>query len=125
MTGKRGLLLFAHGARDPRWAQPFQDVARRVSAQAPDTPVVLSYLELMTPSLDDGGAELVQAGCTDIAVVPMFLGTGGHVRNDLPRLVDGLRARHPGVRWRLQPPIGEIDGVMQAMADAAARALLE
>ena len=31
---KRGLLLFAHGARDPRWALPFEDVAARVRRTA-------------------------------------------------------------------------------------------
>jgi sirohydrochlorin ferrochelatase len=30
--------------------------------------------------------------------VPLFLGTGGHLRRDLPPLVDALRAAHPGRR---------------------------
>jgi sirohydrochlorin cobaltochelatase len=122
---KQALLLFAHGARDPRWAAPFQEVARRIAAQLPEVEVALAYLELMTPSLADAARGLAQAGCDDVAIVPMFLGTGGHVRNDLPRLVDELSRLHPQVRWRLQPPIGEIDSVMQAMADAALRLAME
>jgi sirohydrochlorin cobaltochelatase len=30
-----GLILFAHGARDPRWAAPFEAVAARIRAQRP------------------------------------------------------------------------------------------
>jgi sirohydrochlorin ferrochelatase len=30
----QGLILFAHGARDPRWAAPFEAVAARVRAPA-------------------------------------------------------------------------------------------
>ena len=116
---KQALLLFAHGARDPRWAAPFEEVARRVAAQSPGVEVALAYLDLMAPTLTEAGRALADAGCGDVAVVPMFLGTGGHVRNDLPRFVDELRRLHPQVRWRLQPPIGEVDSVMQAMADAA------
>jgi sirohydrochlorin cobaltochelatase len=69
-----GLILFAHGARDPRWALPFEAVAARVRAARPGVPVRLAYLEFMAPSLPDAGAELARAGCTRIEVVPMFLG---------------------------------------------------
>ena len=51
-------------------------------------------------------------------VVPLFLGTGGHVRKDLPLLLDQLTAQHPQVTWQLQPAIGEIDSVIGAMASA-------
>jgi sirohydrochlorin cobaltochelatase len=52
-------------------------------------------------------------------VLPLFLGAGGHVRQDLPRIVDGLRAGFPAVRWTLQPPVGELPSVIAAIADAA------
>ena len=119
-----GLLLFAHGARDPRWAQPFQAVAEHVRTARPGTPVCLAFLEFMTPSLADAGAELVAAGCHRVEVVPLFLGAGGHVRKDLPLLLDALRAAHPGVQFGLNPAVGELDSVVQAMA-AAALATLE
>lgn len=116
----RGLVLFAHGARDPRWAAPFDAVARQLSAAAPQLAVRLAYLELMAPSLGEAVADLVGHGVTDIDIVPMFLGAGGHVRQDLPRLVDGLRGTHAQVRLRLHPAIGEIPAVTQAMATAIA-----
>ena len=120
-----GLILFAHGARDPRWATPFEAVAARVRAVRPGVPVRLAYLEFMAPNLPDAGAELVRAGCTRIQVVPMFLGAGGHVRKDLPALLDGLRASHPGLRVTLHTAVGEIDSVMAAMAEAALATLTD
>jgi sirohydrochlorin cobaltochelatase len=118
-----GLILFAHGARDPRWSEPFEAVAAQVRAQRPGVPVRLAYLEFMTPDLPTAGAELAAAGCTDIAVVPLFLGAGGHVRKDVPVLLDALRAAHPATRFTLHPAIGEVPEVVAAMAAAAARAL--
>ncbi len=117
--GRRGLLLFAHGARDPRWATPFRDVAARVAARAPAVAVELGFLEFMTPDLRDAGRRLADAGCTRVDVVPLFLGAGGHVRKDLPDLLKGLAAERPGVVWTLRPAIGEIDSVVEAMALAA------
>ena len=118
----RAMVLFAHGARDPRWAEPFEAVAARVRAAAPDCRVALAFLELMAPSLGDAAAGLVGAGATRIDVVPLFLGTGGHLRQDLPPLVDALRAAHPHVDFRLHAAIGEHAAVVEAMAAASVAA---
>jgi sirohydrochlorin cobaltochelatase len=115
----RGLLLFAHGARDPRWAEPFDAVAQRIRDRAPLVRVELAFLEFMTPALADAGDALAAAGCTEVDVVPLFLGAGGHVRRDLPDLLNTLAERHPGVVWQLRPAIGEMDSVIDAMALAA------
>ena len=61
---KAGLLLFAHGARDPNWSLPFQAVLESVRNRAPEVSVTLSYLEFMSPNLIDGGHALAAAGCT-------------------------------------------------------------
>ena len=118
---KRGLLLFAHGARDPRWALPFEDIARRVRAADPAVAVALSYLEFMAPGLVEAGAALAAQGCERVEVLPLFLGAGGHVRKDLPMLLEQLRGAHPGVAWVLRPAIGEDDAVVEAMAQCALR----
>jgi sirohydrochlorin cobaltochelatase len=116
---KPGLMLFAHGARDPNWALPFQDVAQRIRERAPKLAVELSFLEFMAPTLREGGDRLAAAGCTRVDVVPLFLGAGGHVRKDLPNLLEALALAHPGVQWTLRSAIGEVDSVIDAMALAA------
>jgi sirohydrochlorin cobaltochelatase len=114
-----GVLLFAHGARDPNWALPFQAVARRVQAARPGRPVRLAFLEFMAPGLPAAGAELAAAGCSTVDIVPLFLGAGGHVRKDLPALLAQLRGLHPATEFRLHTAIGERDAVIDAMAAAA------
>lgn len=121
---RTGILLFAHGARDPNWALPFEAVAERLrgrsltdAKQAPE--VTLAFLEFMSPDIATAGDDLATRGCTAVSVVPLFLGAGGHVRKDLPKLLDELAARHPGVSWRLCPAVGETDILIQGMADAA------
>jgi sirohydrochlorin cobaltochelatase len=117
------LILFAHGARDPRWSAPFEAVAAQLRALQPARSVRLAYLEFMTPDLATAGAELVAAGARTIDIVPMFLGAGGHVRQDLPRQLEALRAAHPETRFTLHPAIGEIEAVTRAMAEAIAGTL--
>jgi sirohydrochlorin cobaltochelatase len=117
----KAIVLFAHGARDPRWAAPFEAVADRVRAAAPDRLVRLAFLELMTPSLAETIDALAATGVEEIEIVPLFLGSGGHLRNDLPRQAEAARARHPRLRLCIHPPIGEVPEVIDAMARAAAR----
>ena len=121
-TARRGLLLFAHGARDPGWAAPFESVLARVRERRPDTRAVLAFLELMEPSLEAAAAQLVEHGCTQIAIVPLFLGAGGHVRRDLPLLLQRLREQYPRADWMLHDPVGEHPDVIEAIARAAAGA---
>lgn len=114
-----GLLLFAHGARDPRWAGPFVAVAGRIAEQRPGQPVALGFLEFMQPDFAGAAARLVEQGCTRIHVVPMFLGSGGHVQRDLPLLIEQQRTALEGrVEWTLQPPLGEQPRIIDAMAQA-------
>ncbi len=120
-----GLILFGHGARDAQWAEPFEAVAARVRSQRPQQPVRLAYLELMAPSLADAAAELCAAGCRTVSVLPLFLGRGGHLKRDLPRLVQQLHAAHPAVRFVLRHAAGEHDALIAAMAAVAVETLDE
>ena len=110
------LILFAHGARDPRWAAPFERVLREVQARAPERAPMLAFLELMTPSLASAIDMQAGRGFASIRIVPLFLGPGGHLRDDLPRLVNEARVRHPDVAIDIAAPAGEDARVVSALA---------
>ena len=114
-----GIVLFAHGSRDREWARPFEQLAAQLSAKVTG-PVVLAYLELMRPPLDEAISMLANKGATSIRVVPVFLGQGAHVKEDLPRLVERARKSHPQVAITLEPPIGEQPALIDAIAAAIA-----
>lgn len=115
----RAIVLFGHGSRDPLWRLPMETVAARLRAMRPGTPVRCAYLELDAPSLPEAAAELVAAGADAVTILPMFLGTGRHAREDLPRLVDALRAAHPGVSFALRQAVGEDGRVVDLIAKIA------
>lgn len=118
-----GLVLFAHGARDARWAEPLHRLRARVETANPGTPVALAFLDFMIPDLDGATTALVAAGCRAIRIVPVFFGQGGHIRDDLPGLLDDLAARHPHVDIRCASAIGEDDTVLDALAAYCQRQL--
>jgi sirohydrochlorin cobaltochelatase len=112
----RGLLLLAHGARDSHWRKPFEALADRVRSRRAGLEVRLAFLEIMEPDIGAAGAELVAAGCDTLVVIPVFLGEGGHVRRDVPVLVDRLRQSHPDVRIFQSNAAGEDGRVLDALA---------
>ena len=115
-VGPHGLILFAHGARDPRWAAPFEAVAQQIRLLSPQIEVRLAFLEFMSPDLQSAGMDLAARGCQTVDVLPMFLGAGGHVRKDLPERLESLRTQAPQVRWQLRTAIGEAPEIIEAMA---------
>lgn len=111
-----GLVLFAHGARDARWREPFDRLQAKLTALLPDSTVRLAFLELMDPALPVALAELAGAGVTDVTVVPVFFGQGGHIRRDLPALIEQCREQYPAMRIGCATAVGEAESVLDAIA---------
>ena len=110
------VLLFAHGSRDPAWARPFERLRALIAGQG--VVVELAYLERMVPDLATAAGALAARGCRSAVVVPVFLGQGSHVREDLPALVGAAQREHPALVLRLARPIGDDDEVLRAIAAA-------
>ena len=119
MTPQSGVILFAHGSRDPLWRLPIDAVAERVRAQQPNLPVAVAFLELTTPDLPSTVEVLMKQGVSRVRIVPMFLGVGRHTREDLPDLVQGLTEAYPQMSFELLPAIGEHPAMTALMAEIA------
>ncbi|MDH2919119.1 MAG: CbiX/SirB N-terminal domain-containing protein [Sideroxydans sp.] len=115
------IVLFAHGARDPEWAQPFEKMRAQIQTRVSDTPVVLAFLELMQPTLGDAIANLEKQGVQQLTLIPMFLARGGHLKNDLPKLIAQIQTQHPNLTLSLSPAIGEVDSILQQLSDWVVR----
>ena len=113
------VIVFAHGSRDGRWREPVEAVARRMVALTPGLAVACAYLEFVTPDLKSAAERLIAEGARSVHVVPLFLGMGKHVREDLPQLLDELRDAHSGVDFTLAPAVGERPEVIDLLARIA------
>ncbi len=116
------IILFAHGARDPEWAAPFDIIKRQLQAARPDTRVELAFQDFMTPTLEQAVAQAAAQGAKRVVVVPLFMAQGGHLKQDLPRLARQIRAQHPHIELELQSAIGDVPEILQAITDWVLRA---
>ena len=113
------ILLFAHGAREPSWAEPFRRIAVRLGRKQAGIRVELAFLELMQPTLASAVAGLAGEGVGHITVVPLFLAQGGHLKEDLPKLLDDIRKHYPALRIDVTSAIGDSEELTNAIADWA------
>jgi sirohydrochlorin cobaltochelatase len=118
---KEGIVLFAHGSRDPEWSRPFEQIAASLGRKLPAVPVALGYLE-HGPSLEEAVGMLVAKGAGSIRVVPLLLGQGGHAKQDMPRLVAQAQRAFTGVSLNLEKTIGEQQQIVEAIASTIAAA---
>lgn len=69
-----GVLIIAHGSRNPHWVQRVEEVATTVRTEHPLT---VGYLELVEgKSIADGVRRLEGAGVERIVAVPLFVSSG-------------------------------------------------
>src|SRR4051812_34715917 len=80
-------VLLAHGARDGRWLEPFKRMRDRLEPRLGKGRVAMAYLEFAPPSFAEAVAALAESGARHLLIVPVFLSGGGHVLNDVPKLL--------------------------------------
>jgi sirohydrochlorin cobaltochelatase len=113
---KEGVVLFAHGSRDPEWSRPFEQIAMGLQKRMPAVAVALAYLEHGV-SLEEAIGVLAAKGALSVRVVPVFLGQGGHIKDDLPRVFGQVAQAYPALKLSLEQTIGERPAVIEAIAE--------
>lgn len=102
------LLLVAHGSRRTESNDEIAELATRLAgiARQQFDGVMYAYLELAEPSIPAAIDACMQAGATEVAVVPYFLAAGRHVQEDIPAIVDAKQSEYPGCTIRIAPYLG-------------------
>ncbi len=121
----RGLLIVDHGSRNAEANERLAIFAQRIAEARPDWLVEYAHMELALPDFETGIERLVARGARTVFVHLHFLGSGFHVRESLPQLAEGMRARHPGVEIELSAPLGDdprlVEIVLERMSIQGAR----
>lgn len=115
------LLLVAHGSRRAASNDEIRMLTDKLREQAGARfdDVRCAFLELAEPSIPDGIEECIQAGASDIKVLPYFLSAGRHVAEDIPGEVDGKRAEHPQVNIEIVSYLGLADSMPELLLSMA------
>jgi sirohydrochlorin cobaltochelatase len=114
-----GVIVFAHGSRDPLWRAPVEAVAHAIAQSNTEVVTGCAYLELCEPDLPAAAARLIEQGADRIRVMPLFFGMGKHAREDLPELMNELERQHPNIRFERMATVGEDPRLTALLANMA------
>lgn len=110
---RRPVLMVGHGSRDAQGRQNLLDFAAAYQAADRSRPVVPCFLELTSPSIQDGVDRCVDQGYTDLSVLPILLFAARHNKFDVTNELDRARQRHPQVTFHY----GRHFGITPAILD--------
>ena len=114
------VILFAHGAREPDWAKPIENIRDRLREGG--VRVELAFLEIMSPALEEAARTLAAEAHKTVTIVPLFLAQGAHLKRELPAMVAKIRKRHAKTEFRVTPALGEAPEIVTAITEWVQRA---
>jgi sirohydrochlorin cobaltochelatase len=104
-TVKQVVLLVGHGSRNASANRDFEDLVSGYRARNPDLTVEHCYLELAEPVLTDA-LDACARRFQEVVILPLFLFSAGHTKNDIPLALSHARQNHPTVHFRSARTLG-------------------
>lgn len=78
------MLAVAHGTNDPHGIATLEALLERVRFLRPGVETSLSFVSVAYPRVAEELTRLLAEGVTELVVLPLLLGSGYHVRHDIP-----------------------------------------
>ncbi len=125
MTEPTGVLLCGHGSRDRHAIEELAGLAVQLRERLSAYRTTHAFLEFATPTIRDGLDELRQAGTRRVLAIPGMLFAAGHVKNDIPSVLNTYAAQHPEVEIIMGRELGMDLKVMRAAGARVAAAVDE
>ncbi len=110
-------MVCGHGSRDVGAVREFGALVRGIAARLAPYPVESGFLEFATPVIRDGLERLRARGVDRILAVPGMLFAAGHVKNDVPSVLNAFTAANPGVRVSFGRDLGIDPKLLRAARD--------
>ncbi|MEE9542972.1 MAG: precorrin-8X methylmutase, partial [Thermodesulfobacteriota bacterium] len=121
---RTGVLLLGHGSRLQPANKPLKDVAKTIGSTGLYDSVEAAFLQLTKPDFKETVDLLASKDVEKIIVMPYFLYTGVHVRDDLPREIGEAHKKYPDIDFVMAPNLGFhpslVDITMERLNEAGA-----
>ncbi|GAA0433324.1 sirohydrochlorin chelatase [Virgibacillus salarius] len=120
----QAVLYVSHGSRYADATAEAISFLETVKEQV-DIPLQeICFLELATPDMKQGIANLVTQGATRIAIVPVLLLQAGHYYHDIPQVIEQQKALYPAISFTYGQPLGVQDRLTQILAERMNQAVV-
>ncbi|MFH2059593.1 MAG: CbiX/SirB N-terminal domain-containing protein [Pseudomonadota bacterium] len=107
------LVIAAHGSRKKESNIEVEKLAVRLAKKIGNRfdKVVHAFLQIAEPLLETTMTEWVKEGATHMVIFPFFIGSGSHILEDIPNLVEKAKQANPHVEFTLTRQLGKIEAI--------------
>ncbi|MDR2345286.1 MAG: hypothetical protein LBE18_04400 [Planctomycetaceae bacterium] len=109
----KGILVVAHGSRIKETEEILISLLNMVKPKIPEFCIEYAFMEFSDKTLEKGIAALVEKNVSEIKVVPYFLFSGIHLKEDIPNMINQCLLHYPDVKVIM----GKSLGIDQRLAD--------
>lgn len=115
----KAFLLLAHGSRKTTSNEEVIRLAEQFSSRNSEKyPIVKAgFLELAKPDIHDTIDAAINAGATELVILPYFLASGTHVVDDIPRIVAERLAANPEMSYTILTHVGGAEGMLNLIEE--------
>jgi len=113
IMSKLGVMVCGHGSRDVGAVTEFNQLVANIAGRLPEMPVESGFLEFAHPVIRDGLDKLRNQGVDHILAVPGMLFAAGHVKNDVPSVLNEYAKEH-GIKIEFGRDLGIDPKLLQA-----------
>jgi sirohydrochlorin cobaltochelatase len=117
-----GVMVCGHGSRDVAAVKEFHGLVRKLAEQLPEHPLESGFLEFARPIIREGLDRLRGRGVDHVRAIPGMLFAAGHVKNDVPSVLNAYAAEH-GIRIEFGRDLGIDPKLLAAARDRIEAAL--
>lgn len=100
------LVIIDHGSTIPASNEMLEDIAELVRAARPELRVEIAHMEVAQPFLEEAVNLLAVHPVKKIIVNPYMLAPGRHATVDIPRMVNAIADKFPGIEFVVTEPLG-------------------
>lgn len=103
---EKGLLVVGHGSRSLDAQDTFEEMVKKVREKVSYKIVEGAHMEICEPNIPTVVEKMVEKGTKEILIVPYFLYSGIHIKEDIPEIIEDLEKKYRDVIFKLGEPIG-------------------
>lgn len=114
----KGLLVVGHGSRSKDARDAFFKVVEQLSHDM-GMEVEGCFMEISEPFIPEAVEKMYSRGIREITVLPFFLFSGIHIKEDIPEILLSERNRHAGLKIYMAQPIGYHEALIGILKERA------
>lgn len=116
MDRKIGIVMVVHGSRQAEANEMTEQFVVQVRELLNTDCLEVAFMEHAEPNVPQAIERLLARGCNDLYGFLLFLAPGAHSSRDIPALFERTLRNHPGVQWKLSPPLLQQRAMLEFVA---------